>query len=116
MSDMIKGKIAKVIDKDRLVINKGEFDGITSSQKILVYFNDEEIFDPDTNESLGCLEIICGLGKAEHIQPKMATIISDKFTQREIPVGLFGNATKTEYVPVPFLHIDQENLLFKVIK
>jgi hypothetical protein len=41
-------------------------------------FDNEEIKDPDTGESLGYLEIYKGTGKIIHIQEKMSIIESDR--------------------------------------
>ncbi len=71
--------VAKVIDKNTLVINKGEIDGIRESQRMLVYCNsNEEIKDPNTGESLGYLEIVKGTGKIIRVQEKMSTLQSDR--------------------------------------
>lgn len=71
--------VAKVIDKNTLVINKGEIDGIRESQRMLVYCNsNEEIKDPNTGESLGYLEVVRGTGKIIRVQEKISTLESDK--------------------------------------
>ncbi len=70
-------KIAKVIDRYTLVLNKGEKDGIKVGQRFLIYSIGDEIIDPDTKESLGNLEIVKGTGRVTNLQDKMATIGSD---------------------------------------
>ena len=63
----------------RLVINRGENDGVRLQQRVLVYsVSNEEIKDPNTGESLGHLEIVKGTGRVVHLQDKVATIESDK--------------------------------------
>lgn len=78
MGKIIKAKIIKVIDEYKVVINKGSNDGVTKNDRYLIYKPGDELFDPDTKESLGVLEIVCGEGKPEHIQEKMTTIVSAK--------------------------------------
>ena len=73
-------KVAKVRDEYCLVINKGSNDGIKVGQRFLIYSLGEEIVDPDTQKSLGQLEIVKGTGKVTHLQPTMATIQSDMRT------------------------------------
>ena len=94
-------KVVKLLDEYKIVINKGASDGIKLGQVFLVYKEDEELFDPDTNESLGRLEIVKGKGKVVHLQTKMATVdsISKKIiiTNRSILFG--GNSTTEEGVP-----------------
>lgn len=61
----------------KLVINRGERDGVKKGQRFLVYSLGEEIIDPITEESLGVLEIVRGTGKVVHLQERIATIQSD---------------------------------------
>jgi len=70
-------KVAKVLDPFTIVLNKGGRDGVKVGQRVLVYSIGEEIFDPDTKESLGRLEVVKGTGKVSHVQPQMATVASD---------------------------------------
>lgn len=62
-----------------LVINIGSEHGVKEGDKFIVYHEDsEDIKDPITGESLGCLETVRGTGVADHVQPKMTTIISNR--------------------------------------
>jgi hypothetical protein len=71
--------VADIINPLRLVINRGENDGIRLQQRVLVYsISNEEIKDPNTGASLGYLEIVKGTGRVVHLQDKLATIESDK--------------------------------------
>lgn len=71
--------VADIINPLRLVINRGENDGVRLQQRVLVYsVSNEEIKDPNTGESLGYLEIVKGTGRVVHLQDKLATIESDK--------------------------------------
>lgn len=75
--------IIKVIDDFNIVINRGSNDKISKGDHFLVYYIDsEELIDPETGESLGNLEIIRGTGVATHVQPKMTTIKSDRYTNQ----------------------------------
>jgi hypothetical protein len=61
-----------------VVINRGYNDGVKQGQRFLIYnVENEPIIDPETNESLGCLEIVRGTGKVTHVQKLMSTIKSD---------------------------------------
>lgn len=72
-------KVIKVIDNKTLVINAGFKKNIIDNYEFLVYEIGEELFDPDTNESLGKLEIIKGTAKPIHIQENMAIIQSNRY-------------------------------------
>lgn len=95
-------KVAKVRNEYSLVLNKGSKDGIKSGQRFLIYSLGEEIIDPDTQKSLGQLEIVKGTGKVTHLQPTMATIQSDMKTplsksirriKKKDPFGIGGIAS-----------------------
>lgn len=73
--------VVKIIDDYKLIINKGRNQGVKDGQRYLIYEIGEEIIDPNTNKSLGKLEIIKGTGKVVHTQNNMATISSDMKTQ-----------------------------------
>ncbi len=76
--NMFLATVVKIIDEYKVVINKGEREGIKVGQKFLIYeLEREEIKDPDTDEPLGHLEIVKGIGRVSHVQDRLATIISD---------------------------------------
>ena len=71
--------VVRIMNDYRLVINRGERDGIKLDQRFLIYnIDDEDIIDPETEENLGRLEIIRGTGKVIHLQEKVSTIESIK--------------------------------------
>lgn len=75
-----KLKVVSLIDKYKVVINAGSNQGVKIGQRYLLYtLSNEDITDPDTNESLGFLEIVKGTGKVIHVQEKMCTIESDNY-------------------------------------
>lgn len=73
-------KVIKVIDETTIVINAGKKDEITESSKFLIFELGEELFDPETEEKLGRLEVVKGTGKPIHIQDKITTIRSNIFS------------------------------------
>ena len=78
---MSQYKVVTVMNNDyKVVINAGGNQGIKTGQRFLIYsLSEHEIIDPDTNESLGYLEIVKGTGKVIHVQEKMCTIESDVY-------------------------------------
>ena len=73
-------KVVTVINNTRIAINRGSEHKIRLNQRVLVYrLSNEEIKDPDTEESLGYLEIYKGTGKVISIQEKMSIIESDRY-------------------------------------
>ena len=69
-----EAKVASIIDNYRVVINKGSNEGIRVGQRFLILTIGEEIFDPDTKESLGKIEIVKGKGEVIHVQDRLATL------------------------------------------
>lgn len=54
-----------------LVINRGSVDGVELGDTFIIYYIEpEELIDPETNESLGNLEVIRGTGVATNVQEK----------------------------------------------
>lgn len=90
-------------DDYNVVINRGSRDGIKKGQRFLIYnLSEEEILDPETNESLGKLETVRGTGIVDHVQEKMATIISNEYypdtkTIKKPPRGAYGLAFASIY-------------------
>lgn len=72
----LRGRVLKVMDPYKLVINKGADHGVTMQDRFLIYRLGEELIDPETQENLGRLEIVCGEGRPCHIQEKFTTIIT----------------------------------------
>jgi hypothetical protein len=62
----------------RVVINRGSVDGVRLGQRFLVYGVGPDIIDPETQKSLGRLEVLRGTGEVIHVQEKMATIESTR--------------------------------------
>ncbi|WP_170000238.1 hypothetical protein [Campylobacter sp. RM9328] len=72
----MEAKIIKIIDNTKVTINKGRIDNINQTDIFIVFQKDGEIFDPDTNESLGILEIPKLKMKVFDIQEKMTILES----------------------------------------
>ena len=70
--------VAEVFNNNhKIVINRGSKHGIKKDQRFQVYsLSDKEIIDPVSREPLGRLEIVKGIGRVVHIQPRMATLES----------------------------------------
>lgn len=116
--EIITGKVIKIIDDITVVVNKGSIDGMKEYDKFLVYHKDEELFDPDTNESLGYLEIVCGEGKVLHMQDKITTIKSSKIIKSSKTIkNIFGiereESTDNGVEEFKDVHI---GCLFRIIK
>jgi len=130
----INAIVLEVVDSDTIAINKGCDDGVAVGQRYLVYKLGKELFDPETKENLGQLEIVCGEAKVTHVQPRISTLKSDSFDSppkkivRKPSMGLnmmslaalYGQGTgiteeTVEMVRLPFNNVS-EGCLAKQIK
>lgn len=104
MSNKIKFRVVHVIDQENIVINAGVNSGIKLGDRFIIYGIGDEIFDVDSKESLGQLELVRGKGVAVHIQDKMCIIRSDEYTSEpavteirtyQNPLGILTYSGKT---------------------
>lgn len=72
------GRVAKVINDSKIVVNRGSGSGITVGRRMVLYSVGEEIIDPETQESLGQLEMPKGTGVVTSVQPSMCIVESDR--------------------------------------
>lgn len=126
--DLIKGKVAAIKGEDAVVINKGYKDGVEENMRFIIYENGEEIFDPDTQESLGNLEYIKGKVKVRYPGEKIS--VAEPYETNIIPgtstafASIFaaatGNLPKYERVKLsidettPKLHDGPNSLKVKI--
>lgn len=82
----MEAKVIKVInDGWILVINKGSKDGVKEGMKFRVIERTEEkLYDPDTNEFLGILEIPKGVGEVIFVQEKYSLLESRNYEYEEV--------------------------------
>ena len=72
-------KVVKVVDKYTVVVNAGADKGVEVGKPFLLVGLGETIVDPDTNESLGQLEIVRGRARVTHVQERISTLQSSDF-------------------------------------
>jgi len=125
MAEIITGKVLKIIDDCKIVIDKGCADGVTKENRFLVYRLGDELFDPDTKESLGILEIVCGEGKPDHIQERLTTLHTSKQQTRRTKTivkrgglsALCGDVEEIhdpESFDIPFENVDTDCLVRQI--
>ena len=86
MTQPIRGKVARVLNKREIAINIGANHGVT----IGMYFdvmdvNETDIIDPDTNEVLGSIERPVVRVKVTHIQEKLS--VASTYKSERVNVG-----------------------------
>lgn len=125
MAEIITGKVVQKIDDYKIVINKGASDGVTMNNRFLVYRLGNELFDPDTKESLGVLELVCGEGKPEHIQEHLTTLYTANYETKKTKtvvkrggLSAFYGDTEETYDPetyyIPFDNVDTDCIVKQI--
>lgn len=135
MNDRYFAKVASVLDKYTIVVNKGSEHGVSVGNKFLVIGIGDAIIDPDTGQELEKLEIVRGKVVATHVQVKIATMKSYEYEKssdiKEIKkviskagggfAGLMGSQdTTTESIKPgaellkPLAGIEKGDLLIKI--
>lgn len=69
---MIRGKVARILDKYRVVINVGSEDGVQEGDRFVIYDEVDAIEDPDTGEEIGELELPKANLEITHVQEQMS--------------------------------------------
>ena len=91
----LKGKIIKILDDKRVIVNLGYNEGVKKDMKFIIYDEGEEIIDPESYISLGKREIMKHKIKAIHIQEKFSIMVSDVWVKSIID-KLFDSGIATQ--------------------
>lgn len=97
---VLKGKVIKILDDQRVVVDIGYEQGIKKDMKFFIFEYGEEIRDPTTNEIIDKIERIKHKIKVTHIQEKFSIMKSNEY-HRPFSKFLLG-ATPAAYDTVPF--------------
>jgi hypothetical protein len=88
----IETKIVRILSESVVVLGAGSSQGVREEMEFLIYELGDEIFDPETKESLGRLEIAKGHVRVIHLQQSIATARTTKQTVRKtVQNPLFQN-------------------------
>ena len=103
----IEGKVAKIINRRQLVINRGSEHGVEQGMKFVVIDDFEEILDPDTQESLGAIQREKIRVRVVEVQKSLA-IASTYETYVSPGLGSYVRAFTEPTTQVRKLHIPQD--------
>lgn len=81
MAERYVAKVVKVLDDYSFVVNRGSDNGLKVGDQFVVAGLGEPIMDPDTNEDLGRLEVVKGRAEVAHVQEKLATLKSCRYSR-----------------------------------
>ena len=74
--------VAYAPDEYNVAINRGSVHGVKVGDTYLIYAIGPDIIDPETDESLGPLEVVRGRAVVRHVQEKISTLESIEFDER----------------------------------
>jgi hypothetical protein len=77
----VAATVAHVIDEFKVVVNRGSDQGVKVGDTYLIYAIGPELIDPETNESLGPLEVVRGRAIVRHVQGKVSTLETIEFDE-----------------------------------
>ncbi len=80
--EVLKGKIIKILDNKRVIVNLGYNDSVKKDMRFIIYAEGEDIKDPETNKFLGKREIVKHKIKATHIQENFSIMESDVWVKK----------------------------------
>jgi hypothetical protein len=72
MSELLKGKVLKILSPYKIAINLGAANGVKKGMKFVIYEEGEMIKDPSTQQDLEKLEIVKGYVEVTHVQEKIS--------------------------------------------
>lgn len=105
----IEGKVAQIIDRYTIVINRGKSDEVENDMRFIIYEKGDEITDPDSGKSLGIFENIKMKVKIVNVNENISTAKSDEkyrvTTPSSLNLNYLGSSSRTEIKELP---LDQE--------
>ncbi|MBI2135362.1 hypothetical protein HYU09_05195 [Candidatus Woesearchaeota archaeon] len=84
---VVVGKIIKILDEYRVVIDKGYTDGVEKDTIFIIYSEGEIVEDPETKENLGRIEHVKSKIKPLHIQENFTIM---ETAEKEASTNLTG--------------------------
>lgn len=93
------GKIVKIIDEYRVVVNLGSA-SVKDNQLLEVYQPGQEVTDPETGEALGTLDFIKAKLRVVDVFPKMCVCENKETRQKSLLMGLAQSFNYEEKLPL----------------
>ena len=69
---MVVGKIARIVSDTEVILSVGADDEVKEGMEFVIFQEGDHVYDPDTQEDLGAIEILKGRVKVAHVMPKMS--------------------------------------------
>lgn len=103
----MKLRIIKIVNEYLVVVNYGSTDGASLGQKLEIFDEGEEIIDPETNKSMGTLDVIKARIKIENVYEHMSLCESHE----TVSLGGFSNITNAfNRTEIKALNVDSKDI------
>lgn len=89
--DLKNAHIAEIVRFGEVVINKGFIHGVENNMLFLCFQNGKDIYDTQTNQNIGKLEVPIALFRVINVQEHISYLVLE-----EIP-SLFAHAERVDY-------------------
>ncbi len=104
----VEGKVAKIMGKGEIVINRGRANGVRQGMVFEVYAPEgEEVWDPDTGETLGTVEDVKAKAEVTEVKEKLAIA---RIFDADSPPGAAGFGEMQEGLQRIFQQMFGENV------
>jgi Flagellar assembly protein T, C-terminal domain len=86
----VEGKVAKILGNNEIVINRGRGEGVRQGMLFEIFAPEgEEVWDPDTGETLGTVEDVKAKAEVTEVKEKLAVA---RIFDADSPFGAAGGA------------------------
>lgn len=95
---MIQTKVARVVSPTELILAAGAEDGVEEGMEFVVFSLSDTVYDPETKEDLGQIEIVKARLVAAHVQDKITIARTKSKTERRVidPMAMMARSLGVE--------------------
>ena len=104
----VEGKVAKILGKGEIVVNRGRSHGVRTGMLFEIFAPEgEEVWDPDTGETLGTVEDVKAKAEVTEVKERLAVA---RIFDADSPFGAAGFAEVQENLQRMFQQMFGENV------
>jgi hypothetical protein len=104
----VEGKVAKILGRGEIVVNRGQSHGVRKGMLFEIFAPEgEEVWDPDTGETLGTVEDVKAKAEVTEVKEKLAVA---RIFDADSPFGASGFGEMQENLQRIFQQMFGENV------
>ncbi len=104
----VEGKVAKILGKGEIVVNRGRSHGVRTGMLFEIFSPEgEEVWDPDTGETLGTVEDVKAKAEITEVKDRLAVA---RIFDADSPLGTAGFGEMQENLQRIFQQMFGENV------